>query len=578
MGRNAMLPALYSPLIRNVIYPVYRGIRGDRLISALEELERNQWLSREENEEIQWRRIEQYLCEITTHVPYYRELFEREGLRVGDIQNQTDFERIPFLTKSDIRAAKDRIVTRDPLRKGIASNTGGSTGEPLYFHTDAAASPLRRANALRGMRWAGIDIGDRQAVIWGFHLDRPFKERFTAAVKDYFSNIRYFSSFDMSEEAMERYARTMALFKTDLLLGYPSAVSRFAEFCKARRIGNIRPRTAMSSGERIFPHQAEMIRDVFRCPVFDRYGSNEFANVAQECDRHDGLHIFSDVMLVEVIHESGRPAESGELGEIVVTDLYNLYMPFLRYRTGDLAVPTLRECPCGRGLPLLDRIEGRTFDVVVTPDGRSTGGFFWTYLSRVVPGIKQFQIEQRDRSGIIFRMVPGPEWNDEYKKELERKIKENMGPSFGVSFDVVNDIPLTPAGKFRFISSKLGERLVVKSKIHKAKVTGETKGKLDCVIVDEELLALSNVAPFERILIVDNTNGSRIETFAMKGRKGSGELVVSGGVAHHVHVGDEIIIMAFTWSEQTSGFFKNILVDERNRFVRYLVEVHGDTA
>jgi phenylacetate-CoA ligase len=572
-----MLPPLYPPLVRNVIYPLYRGLRGDKLISILDELEKSQWLSQGEIEESQWRRLTQYLEQVTTHVPYYRELFEREGIRLEDIQNPTDFQRIPLLTKDDIREAKDRIVTKDPMRRGVPSNTGGSTGAPLYFYTDVSAGPLRRANALRGLRWAGIDIGDRQAVIWGFHLDRPFRERFAAAVKDYFNNMRYFSSFDMSEETMEQYAKSMASFGPDLILGYPSAVSRFAEFSKARRMTKIRPRAAMSSGEKMFPHQTELIREAFGAPVFDRYGSNEFANLAQECDRHDGLHVFSDVAFVEVIHESGRPAASGEVGEIVVTDLSNLYMPFLRYRTGDLAVPTLRTCTCGRGLPLLDRIEGRTFDEVVAPDGKSAGGFFWTYLSRAVPGIEQFQIEQRERSGVLFRIVPGPEWKEEHKLELERKIKENMGPSFGVTFDVVREIPLTPSGKFRFISSKLGERLVVKSKIHKAKVTGETKGALDCVIVDEDLLALSNLAPFERVLLVDNTNGARVETFVVKGKKGSGELVVSGAAAHDVHAGDEIIIMAFTWSEQTSGLFKNILVDEHNKFVRYLVEVHGDT-
>lgn len=142
---------------------------------------------------------------------------------------------------------------------------------------------------------------------------------------------------------------------------------------------------------------------------------------------------------------------------------------------------------------------------------------------------------------------------------------------------MVDGIPLTPSGKFRFISSKLGERLVVKSKIHKAKVTGTSKGSLDCIMIDEDLLERSNIAPYERVLLVDNTNGARADAFVVKGRKGSGEIVVSGAITHHVHPGDEIIVMAFTWSEQTSGFFKNILVDGENRFVRYLTEVHGDT-
>jgi len=573
-----MLPALYPPLVRDVIYPVYRGLRGDKLITLLEELEKNQWRPPHEIEELQWRRVEQYLQEITTHVPYYRDLFEREGLRVEDIQNKTDFQKIPLLTKDDIRAAKGRIVTTDPLRRGSPSNTGGSTGEPLYFHLDVAAGPLRRANSLRALRWTGIDIGDRQAVFWGFHLDRPLRERLASSVKNYFNNQIYLSSFDMSEENMERYAAALARFKPALVLGYPSAVALFAEFCRRRKIANVKPRVAMSSGEKMFPHQAEAIREVFGCPLFDRYGSNEFATVAQECERHAGLHTFDDLVFVEVVHESGRPAQSGEIGEIVITDLTNHYLPFLRYRTGDLAVPTARQCPCGRSFPLLDRIEGRTFDSIVSADGKSAGGFFWTYLSRAVPGIKQFQIEQRDRSGVVFRIVPGPEWKDAHRGELEKRIKDTMGPGFGVTFDIVSEIPLTPAGKFRFISSKLGERLVVKSKIHKAKVTGEAKGSLDCVVVDEELLALANLAPFERVLLVDNTNGARVETFVVKGAKGSGALVVSGAVTHHIHAGDEIIIMSFTWSEKTEGFFKNILVDERNKFVRYLAEVHGDTA
>ncbi len=573
-----MLPPLAPNIVRSVIYPVYRGLRGDRLLAVLDEIEKNQWLSAAELEEIEWRRLEQFLRQITTFVPYYRELFDREGIRVQDIQSPSDFRRIPCLTKDDIRAAKDRIVTKDPLRRGVASNTGGSTGAPLYFHTDASSGPVRRANTIVGLRWAGIDIGDKQAIFWGFHLDRPFKERFASGVKDYFNNVFYMSSFNMSEAAMEKYAREIQRYKPALILGYPSAVSLFAKFCKERRLRTIRPRAVMSSGEKLFPHQAEIIAEIFQCPLFDRYGSNEFATVAQECEQHRGLHVLNEYLKVEVLHESGRPAESGEVGEIVVTDLANLYMPFLRYRTGDLAVPTARRCSCNRGMPLLDRIEGRTFDAIVSPDGRSAGGFFWTYLSRVVPGIEQFQIEQRDRSGVIFRIVRGPDWKDEYRGPLERKIKENMGEGFNVLFDFVREIPLSPAGKFRFISSKLGERLVVKSKIHKAHVTGAAEAKLDCVIVDEELLELSNLAPFEQVLLVDNTNGARVETFVVAAPRGSGQVIVSGAAAREVHVGDEIIIMAFTWSEETEGVFKNILVDEANKFVRFLVELPGEKA
>ncbi|MCK4236402.1 MAG: aspartate 1-decarboxylase, partial [Candidatus Krumholzibacteria bacterium] len=341
--------------------------------------------------------------------------------------------------------------------------------------------------------------------------------------------------------------------------GYPSALALFAEFCKKSRIKVFRPKAVVTSGERTFPHQREIIEEVFSCPTFDRYGSREFSNVAHECEEHRGLHVCNDLFYVEVLHESGRPAQSGEVGEIVVTDLSNLYMPFLRYRTGDLAVPTERTCPCGRGLPLLDRIEGRTFDAIVTPDGKSVGGFFWTWLSRAVPGIRQFQIEQRERSGIIFRIVPGPEWRDESEKHLEQKITENCGEGFRVDFVIVDDIPLAPTGKLKFIVSNIEERLVIKSKIHKARITAQAPESVDCVMIDEELMERSDIATCEKVLIVDNTNGARIETFVMSGKRGSAQIVACGAATRHIHTGDEVSIMAFTWSKDTHGRFSNIL-------------------
>ncbi len=573
-----MVLPLTPSLVRNVIHPVYRGLRGDRLLNILAELEKNQWLSPEEIEDIQWQRMDIFLKAAVTHVPYYRDLFSELGVGAEDIQNPVDLLSVPLLDKYIIRREGKRMITEDPMVKGYGSSTGGSTGEPLYFSIDNTAGPTRRANTQRSYRMAEIDIGDRQAFIWGFPFDIPLKERMASAVRNYFSNITYLSSFDMSEKAMHDYAMKLKRYKPDLLLGYPSAVSLFAEFVRDSKIDGIRPRAIISSGEKMYPVQRDLLESVFGSRVFDRYGSNEFANVAHECSEHKGLHIFSDLMFVEILHDNGRPAGPGELGEIVITDLLNHYMPFIRYKTGDMAVATDRKCGCGRGLPLIERIEGRTFDNVLTSDGRSIGGYFWTYLSRVVPGIKQFQVEQKQRSGVTFRFIPGDGWKDENLDRIRKEIIDNMGESVRLDFDKVDQIPLSPSGKFRFIVSKVEERLVVKSKVHKANVTRVDPGKIDCVIIDEELLELSNIAPCERVLIVDNTNGARVEAFVMKGERGGGELIACGAVARQIHEGDEIILMAFTWSEETHGQFSNILVDENNRFVRYLTERAGDIA
>ena len=450
-----MLPPLPPSLVRSFIFPAYRALKNDNMLSILEELERNQWLPGERIEEIQRAKLMKLLDHASRHVPYYRDLFTEKEIRVDEIESPPDLATIPFLTKKIIGENKERLVTEDPSRKGYASSTGGSTGDTLYFYCDRAAVSIRRANTARQLGNLGIEIGDRQLKLWGFGFDKSFGERFAVGAKNYFNNLRCISSFDMSEQAMRKYASLERSFKPQLIVAYPSALMFFSEFCRRESMRLYGPKAIVSSGEKLYPHQREGIEKVFSSPVYDRYGSREFADVACECPKREGLHIMNDLYAVEVIHESGRPAENGEVGELVVTDLSNYYMPFIRYRTGDLAVPTGRVCSCGRGMPILERVEGRAFDVIKTPDGKSVGGFFWTHLSRSVPGIRSFQIEQNEIGKVIFRIVPGPDWKDEHTKILEEMIRENCGENLAVDFRILDRIPLTPSGKSKFIISNL---------------------------------------------------------------------------------------------------------------------------
>lgn len=556
-------------LVRHMLYPAYRFIKQDDIYERLKELEKNQWLSRQELEELQWTKLKNLLFHVYKNVPYYTQLFKDLDIRPEDIQGPGDFAKIPILTKEIIRGHGNKMISTDSSASGIHANTGGSTGETLYFQKDKAASGYGAANIIRINKWCGKEIGDKEAVFWGTAFDISKVSKFNDMIKQYMQNIIYFSTFDMSEMKMFEYAKKLSRFKPRIIRGYPSALYTFANFLKKNNISDIRPSAVISTGEKSFSFQKEMMEEVFKCKVYERYGSNEFGNIAHECSERHGLHILNDMYYVEVLKDN-RPAEYGEVGEIFVTNLQNYYMPFLRYKIGDMGVLSDKQCSCGRGFPMLEEVKGRTFDKIVTPSGKTLGGFFWTFVSRAVPGIRQFQVVQKEKSGIDFKIVPDNTFNEGSKKLLEKEIKEKAGQDFKVNFEVVDEIPLTPSGKSRFIISEVSsERLVMKSKIHKAVVTDVDPDSPDSITVDEDLMKMVNLKEYEKVLIVDNTNGARLETFVVKGKRGSRIISVNGAGVHLINKNDEIIIMGFTWTGEIL-VPSVILVDENNEFVEYL--------
>lgn len=352
-----MLPPLHPAFVRHVVYPIYRGVRGDRVLESLVGMERDQWLAPEEAADLQWRLLCDLLEYAHAHVPYYGDLFAAHGVRVREIQGPGDFHAIPPLTGEIVSTRYACLTSRDPFQRGYAATVPGPSGEPIHFSCDRGAGPVRRANTLRGYRWAGVDVGGRQAIFHGARSGSSWRERLFDAVKNYCNNIMYLSSRDLSEAALHRHIVRMRRYRPDLVVGHPSEFARLALFCQDRGERMPPVRAVLTSGGPLRSGQRALIESALASPVFERYGRPEFANIAHECDEHNGLHVFSDLFYVEVITGSGRPALPGEVGEVLVTDLFNRYMPFVRYRTGDFAVLTGRPCACGRTLPLLKRID-----------------------------------------------------------------------------------------------------------------------------------------------------------------------------------------------------------------------------
>lgn len=445
-------------LIRLSTIKVLYILRGRPTFKYLGEFERNQWLSTKEIEEIQWVKLQSLLEYAYRNVPYYKKIFKDIKLKPKDIKSKEEFKKIPILTKEDIDKNSSEMTSIEYDKKDLVKNsTGGSTGRNLNFFVDGRRSHLKEIVTIRGNRWAGLDICEKHAFLWGSPFDISLQNKLKNKIfnKIYGSDL-FLSSYELSENNMLLYAKRLQRYKPEVIIGYPSPLYLFAKFIENKKIEGLNTKSIISSAEVLYEYQRELIESVFQCKVFNRYGCREFGNIAHECSEHSGMHINADHVYIECLKENGEPTAFGETGELIITDLDNYAMPFVRYRIGDTGVLSDRNCNCGRGLPLLEEVGGRTFDIIVGVNGRYLGGTFWTLLLRTaIKGIQQFQVVQESEYNINIKIVVDKSFNSEDIDMLTRKIHEYCGDDMQITVDVVDKIPLTKSGKFRFVISKV---------------------------------------------------------------------------------------------------------------------------
>ena len=443
-------------LVRRILYPLYRRIKRDRVLAYLREMHRVERLEPAEIRQFQWRKLKRLLEHAAANVPYYRRIFKDLGAEPGDFKSLEDFKSFPILTKRDIKANKQDLIAENYPRKHLqADSTGGSTGENLYFYVDQSSSEARRANNVRMNEWIGIRIGDRVAMLWGTRFDVERSKRIKGAIRNWISNTLLLSAYRMDPSTVDGYVSRLVRFKPDLMIGYPSALSHFAQMILERGDAKLRPRAVLVSGETLYDWQREVIEKAFGAKVYNHYGCREFGAVARECTLRDGLHIAAERVLLEV----NRVAESssGEsVTELLVTDLDNFGMPFIRYAIEDVGTITWERCRCGLTLPRLKSAIGRTFDVVRAPNGNFLGGTFWTILLRKVEGIDRFQVIQDALDSLTIAVVPAGEFTDEARRYVVEKIHEACGPQMKVRFEIKPSLELTPSAKHRFVISRIG--------------------------------------------------------------------------------------------------------------------------
>jgi len=432
---------------------LYQMATGRKILTRFEELNRTQWLGRDELLALQRDKLQRMVEYAYQYVPYYRRTFDQVGFQPADLrQDLTRFQKIPVVTKQYMRDHADEFLTTDPIvRKTTQTHTtSGSTGEPFTFWEDHNQRDYATADILRHLTWCGWRFGEPHAYLWG-RMERSLSRRLRAWLMDLVLNRFYANAYILSDENMGTLARHLKQRRTRLLFGYASALFVFAQFAQDERWADIKLHAVYSGGEVLYPHQRKLIEETFGCKVFDRYGALDAGGIACECEAHAGMHISVENCYVEIF-QGDELIEDDRPGEIVVTNLNNYGFPFIRYRLADVVQRKSQRCSCGRQSPMLEQVKGRIVDIFRTASGAAV----WCDFALLkVPGIKQYQVVQKAIDLIVVRIVKDNTLQEATLESIERSIEKMMGNETRVQFEFPDDLPRSNAGKYRYTYSEI---------------------------------------------------------------------------------------------------------------------------
>lgn len=448
------MPGLYTALTSGVLFPLHERLKRHSTVGVRRRLEVTQWWPPEKLRALQADRLRALLAEAGRHVPYYRNMFRERGFNPAQVSSVADLQRLPFLTKPLIRAHTDQLKHEHAC--GLARfNTGGSSGEPLIFFIGNERVSHDVAAKWRATRWWGVDIGDPEIVVWGSPIELGSQDRIRA-LRDKLLRTELLPAFEMSEAKLDGFIAAIRHRRPKMLFGYPSAISHIARHAEQRgqRMDDLGINVAFVTSERLYDEQRAAIGRVFGCKVANGYGGRDAGFIAHECPS-GGMHLTAEDIVVEIVDREGRVLPAGEPGEIVVTHLATKDFPFIRYPTGDVATLSAERCACGRGLPLLTEIQGRTTDFVVAADGTVMHGLALIYVLRDLPEVRQFKIVQESLAQLRILLVTDDPLATAFEQGIVTKMKARLGSNVDVVIQRVGEIAPERSGKFRYVVSRV---------------------------------------------------------------------------------------------------------------------------
>jgi phenylacetate-CoA ligase len=447
---------LGADIRRNVIFPFYwKYIKHAKVLPYYKQLQKHQWSTREENSNIQRKKLYALIQYASQNIPYYQRVIKEHQISFSEDTIFSDIKKIPILTKDIIRKNFEQLYKfRDHTY--YKNTSGGSTGEPIILYQDSNYFAWNTATKVLFDEWAGRKIGERMVTMSGALQDLlKSGQGFKLYLRQQLSGITVLKTIRMTEKDKYQHVQRINQIKPSMIFTYNHEFSRFIQ---EHHLSVYSPKAIMTTGSVLYPEVQARIEEVFKAPVFNCYGSREVGSVACNCKKSFGLHLIPDIHYLEILNCHGKEVKPREEGNIIITLLTNYTMPLIRYQIGDVGILSEKTCQCGRELPLLEKVVGRISGRFKNKFGDFINPSFYS-LFYFKENIRQFQVIQETTDLILINLVlidkDKLEDMKNFFRENNQKFCKIMGHQVTVKYNIVDEIEPSPSGKYMYIFSKV---------------------------------------------------------------------------------------------------------------------------
>ncbi len=422
------------------------------------QLQSNQWLPIQELEKIQLKKLKKILSHSYEKVPFYKKFYDQHRVRPNDLKSLEDLHRFPIITKELARdtSLEERMSVDVDLSQCVTRKTSGSTGIPVSILDDKYSLSYIDAYLFRRYLEYGYKLWEKICRTDTHPIETPTQttKRARQELSKQTDRTGRLRSIPL-EDGIEKNIEMIKKERPQILMAYPSYLRVLAKVLQDRQDNSIKPKIIMTHGEVLDEASRNLFNTTFDSQVYNGYGCIEVAprGMAWECKQRSGLHINSDLVLLEVLKD-GEPVSPEEKGEVVATSLFRCSTPMIRYHVGDICTLSDDKCACGREMPLIKNIEGRKVDFIELPDGQQIAPYTVMSFIQNIPGISRYQIIQETKNKIIARIEKSKDFDQTTIKNLSDTCMKLFSPDIQLEIDTVEHFPINIGRKFRVITSR----------------------------------------------------------------------------------------------------------------------------